>query len=906
MILQRTALYPQMRLDVPDARAIEAFGQNDWQYFMKGILSSKSMIISGFDISNYQNIFTVPGVLLQTNNVALTHSEATTQAQGFYVSSGTEADVPVILNPLTTNFVELDLAAVNGSMDVRAFWDPGANGGAGGEFTDTVATVINLELNVLVNVSGFSTGRIPLYKIITDANRKVTSVTDCRPMFFRLGTGGTSPDPTNEYSFRNLPDQTHARLETPITATSPTATNAPFQGGDKNIRSLKEWMDVVMTQLKQGFALPYWYAKPGAPSTAGAYQNAAMNILSGGFWKHLGKSSPITATTSTTIKVQPGAAFTPTASTLKSDNVVYNYATYNSTSGSFSGVSPSPLGVLANGDFVLQGSFGHLQLVGGTTLVRLGQANSTLLAFSDIDLSTLPVLYVILSTDGSTVAYGMGDDGATPIKPQNVTALTTSSITANLGGNYVQAGGKLLIRGQEFTYGSYSSGTGVFLNVTPDPSGIVQVNDTIYQSTATNTGYYHTSSTANVPGTINGISEGVERTFWIAYYDGGNNIIIRDSELVPGEQVAVGDDTSAQLLAYVGSTGRADNFPVYGVGSITDGTNLTAAIKAAFNIIEKPIYDEIIVDSGGTGWPANTTLFLPVNSRSNNAPGQYSIGTGELLVYENGILMRPTYDYTEFTSNSIKLSRDVYAGSYIRFRVASIGGAGAAAGGGSAGLDLQGAYANGSAIVVASANPVVIDGPVGQKLLHVKGDVQIDGLLDPTGLELTPQAASPIPMGKVGFWVENSANRMIYSRTDGSHLAVGDILESFGGEIQYFAKTKSNTTGATIPAGAPVYLKTDGTIGLADADVEAAATFYGITLTSIASGSAGKVIYTGTIPGILSGLGLTSGTYLWLNNIPGGMSTNPPTTPGSHLRIIGIVDGNDLVLQPQHNGQVGS
>ena len=101
MILQKVAFYPQERLDVPDARAVEAYGANDWRYFLSGVVSAKSQIITGFQVTNYQNIFTVPGVKIQCNNVALIHPEATTQFGGFYVSSGAEPDATVQLNPNT-------------------------------------------------------------------------------------------------------------------------------------------------------------------------------------------------------------------------------------------------------------------------------------------------------------------------------------------------------------------------------------------------------------------------------------------------------------------------------------------------------------------------------------------------------------------------------------------------------------------------------------------------------------------------------------------------------------------------------------------------------------------------------------------------------------------------------------
>jgi len=1253
MILQRTALYPQMRLDVPDARAIEAFGQNDWIYFIKGVLTNKSLIVAGFDVTNYQNIFTVPGVQLSQNNVALLHPEASTQAAGFYISSGTEADFRLVLSSnnagLTTNYVEADLSVTTGSPDVRAFWDSGANGGQGAEFTDTVDTVINLNLSIDVNISGFTAGRIPLYKIITNPDGTVNTLTDSRPMLFRLGSGGTSPDPDSEFQFPELPDAAHTRLDTPVSAKSATLSNAPFQGGDKNIKTLKQWMDAVMTLIKESNAVPTWMAKPQT-SLAGAYQNAAMTMLKTGTFEHL------------------------------------------------------------------TGTPGHLKLTGGSVIVRMGQDNSTMQPFSNIDLTAHNTLFVILSNDGSVVSYSMGEDNATPIVPKDVTALTSNSMTVGINGNYETSGGNIMVRGQTFAYTAYNSGTGLFSGVSPDPQGLVQVGDTVYKASDGGIGYYHVAASGRLPGVVNGISEGAERTFWLAYFDGVNTIFIRDSELVPGESAEVGDDASEQLYQYIGSSGAADNFPIYGATSIPDGTDLTDAIGEAFSIMETPIYDEKttavasnvnvadympgspvdgpllfggsvptyalfldgnngtppfsaganagamttarwignnfiigstmtlgqiqiaggaplgtptgdvyidvfpsdgsdpngpliavsdpiaantifdnqpanfsfsqagfpvlppgnycflargttddglnaatlkspsagytangqavttnqgkhsaatavgastvtiaanafwngaggtfysgsntftyssyngisgvlsgvspspvglinigddcrhpiqniahwqntsyqiyyqvyssslaggaaiaqsqafvaslsanvtnavfllkkigspnfqyifeIRDDDGTGKPNSTVLassvtpqsasglsavsfaqistsmnpqaslingqlyhlviketgsptlhddnntvvlgkvngnpyasgnpassadngvnwvsngisydlwfdvngtggglfngdvvFLPMNQKTST-PGAYTMGTDELEIYENGVLLQNNYDYVELTNNSIQLLRDIWPGSYLRFRIASVGGAGAASGGGPSGTNLQAAYANGRTITVASAQPVVINGPAGQKLLHVQGDVQIDGLLDPTGIELTPQISNPIPAGKMGFWIETTTQELMFTRANGSNLPMGNLLENLQGDAPNFARTMTNNTGATIAAGTPVYMSDTNEIAKADADDEMASRFFGITTATAANGAEVDVIFSGVVPAVMSGSGLPTNTRIWLTAIPGVFADQPPTTPGSYQVQIGLVCGNDLILQIQNYGQV--
>ena len=155
-VLQRVAFYPNERLDTSDARSLEAFGLNDWRFFLSGVMSNTSTILTGFDISNYSQIFSAPGFQIETDNAVVFHPESTTQAGGFYVFAGTEPNETVTLSPSSTNFVEMDFESVSAVPDIRAFWDQAANSNVGAEFTDTVDTVINLGLVISSNTSGFT------------------------------------------------------------------------------------------------------------------------------------------------------------------------------------------------------------------------------------------------------------------------------------------------------------------------------------------------------------------------------------------------------------------------------------------------------------------------------------------------------------------------------------------------------------------------------------------------------------------------------------------------------------------------------------------------------------------------------------------------------------------------------
>jgi hypothetical protein len=547
-VLQRVALYPNERFDTPDARALESFSLNDWRYFISGVMSDSSVILTGFDIVNYSTMFTVPGFQLKVDNVVFFHPESTTQAAGFYVFAGTEPDETVTLSPSSTNFVELDLDVESGTNDVRAFWDQGANGNEGGEYTDSVETVIDLKTAITSNVSGFTSGKIPLYKVVTNASNVATSVTDCRPLFFRLGTGGSTPDPTADFTFPSLPDAAHERLETPITATSATASNQPWQGGDKNLTSLKDWMDVVMTSIKEIKGVPYWYMAGSASSTVpGAYLNAALTTLIGGTWEH--------------------------------DSV----------------------------------TSGELKLISGTSLIRMGYTNNlTLSAISAVDLTTYPALYIIIPSTDTAVTYGFGQDGTTPVTPMDITGVTATSVTVNTGGNYATGGGTIMIRGQEFTYTAYASGTGLFSGVSPDPSGLATIGDDVYAIDNGGTGYYHYSATSKVPGLSGTVSEGAERVFWLAVYDGINKIQLKKGDLEKGEQIEVSDNTSLNLIAYIGASGESDSTPEYSAKlanvaniSLTDNTDdLTTGIKKV-DATNQDHHSKLI--GGGNAWNVTIT-----------------------------------------------------------------------------------------------------------------------------------------------------------------------------------------------------------------------------------------------------------------------------------------------------------
>jgi len=249
-VLQRVRLISGERLDLPDALNFDAFGNADWSQFVDQFLTGASspLIVSGFDIPSPDTYVTkkVSSVLVNIANSMMFHPESVGGAGGFFVASGSEPQQTVALTPSQTNFIELDQSTSTGGSDTRAIWDEaGGADGTGEEFKETIDTVTNLTVIASVNTVGFTAGKVPIAKVVVDANGVVTSITDCRNLMFRLGTGGTSPDATYRYGWPQ------GRTDHGITLTTTDPTANPFRGSDKAIQNFKTWANAVMSRLAE-------------------------------------------------------------------------------------------------------------------------------------------------------------------------------------------------------------------------------------------------------------------------------------------------------------------------------------------------------------------------------------------------------------------------------------------------------------------------------------------------------------------------------------------------------------------------------------------------------------------------------------------------------------------------------
>lgn len=265
-VLGRLKIAPNQRLDLPDIIAFDSYSGGDWKGFLQSMVGDNPYIIKGFEIFQPNTLIGNP---VGTVDIIISDSSLywpASQEGSFFVSLPGASPVSVTLITDTVNYIEMSLTLLSGAQDARALWDPGANGGAGGEFTQVVDTENYLDVVVTRNNTGFSDDKIPIAKVVVTGSN-VTSVTDCRPLMFRLGSGGTSPNPSNSFSWDDDPSG-YSRTDTPVTMTTSLDANT-FRGSDKNIKTLKDWMDAVMSRIREMSGGAKWFQNIGGGSGPG-------------------------------------------------------------------------------------------------------------------------------------------------------------------------------------------------------------------------------------------------------------------------------------------------------------------------------------------------------------------------------------------------------------------------------------------------------------------------------------------------------------------------------------------------------------------------------------------------------------------------------------------------------------
>lgn len=287
-VLGRLLVSSAERLDLPDLLSIDSYTQGDFKYLMKSFVGDDNpFILKGFEVIN-------PGSSIGGQNISIQIHDSVVYFPGslagpFFhgLEEGNPQAEPLVpeLRKNTTNYVYLTLTTVDTSEDTRGFWDPDKDAGEGGEFTQDVNTSTILSVDVNVSAASFPENTLPICKVVVGANF-IESIEDCRDMMWRLGSGGLNPNPLNRFNWRDEPNSTYNRSEPNTIMTNALDPN-PFQGGDKNIETLKEWMDAIMTKLAELGGTAYWYEDTSTFSIVNIFRDSlTTSIKSKGVWSN--------------------------------------------------------------------------------------------------------------------------------------------------------------------------------------------------------------------------------------------------------------------------------------------------------------------------------------------------------------------------------------------------------------------------------------------------------------------------------------------------------------------------------------------------------------------------------------------------------------------------------------------
>ena len=279
-VQRRKNIINAQRLDAPHVREIESAVSNDFDQLLSSwvIGQNKTLVVRGFKVNMAGAIGgSANGLAVVVADSAVLHGTSNTSGT-FYVvpttspveilNSVTNSKVQGNFTPNSTNYV---------SLDFNRSPDPSTSGPVAiRDVVTKTETVKNLPLaqvmnyRFIINTSGFASTTCPLFIVQTDPANNVVSITDRRDMLFRLGKSGfTSPNPTYKYPWNN---DAEGRVENPSSSTSNTIN--PFNGGDKQIKTLKEMLDAITTELLLIKGTPFWYSL----NTGGSISNLRADV----------------------------------------------------------------------------------------------------------------------------------------------------------------------------------------------------------------------------------------------------------------------------------------------------------------------------------------------------------------------------------------------------------------------------------------------------------------------------------------------------------------------------------------------------------------------------------------------------------------------------------------------------
>jgi hypothetical protein len=594
----------ESRLDVSAMRRLESGVRNDFDVMTSAIITNTTQgyIIRGFSIvtagaigsaSSGLEVMVDPGAVLNIDaSVSGTIFQTPLGTPNQILNGAINSNVSGSFTASSTNYVGIDYNRfADPTTDiVQYIWNATAND----ELPVIAPAGQTLTYKLVITTSVWAQNVLPIAIVTTDSNGNVTSITDSRWMLYSLETGGLAPNPNYVYPW------TEGQTQSPVTTTSDSVN--PFIGGDKQLDSLKAWMDAIMSEILGIKGTPFWFTgasinPPGPlPSIQSLFQDLGNTVITGpGEISNgiLPNSDSILVTTGNITSTSNQLTALGSVVGLANGDYIFGTgiqagttilgisgstitmsqpATLNGTGISVTFYSPSV--ITAPGQINWDQEI-YIRVIGSSltyTLAANPSSTDITLADDQVAYITLvrevPITPNLIFTTGSPVVNSVGavtwTSGLLPgdlikvasdsssgyyvistVNSGSQVTLTTNVLVAdNTGATGAQA---------QYAFGSYSAA--------PTPS----TNRNIY-----------IANRADVP--MNG------NTFWLFIREdngGAPRVYVRflAQELDNGQSVNVSGTTSLELLQYIGAPSAASSSPEYvnalNPGSLTQITSIT-------------------------------------------------------------------------------------------------------------------------------------------------------------------------------------------------------------------------------------------------------------------------------------------------------------------------------------------
>ena len=273
----------QERVETSDILSIESAVSNDFDELIQSLTTGKgnAYVIRGFSISmaaaiggaaSSLSMVVDPGALLAVNaSQSGTFFLVPTGMAPQQLNSATNTIVDGAFAPSSTNYVGIDYEryAADSTAAQSYFW----NVSSSSETIKTVPKSILMRFRIKISSALPSSNVLPIAIIVTDSGNNVVSITDCRPMMFRLGQGGWSPNPFYSYPWPQ------GQVENPGTSNSNSVD--PFFGGDKSIGSQKEFNDAIASSIQSIIGGTYWYSANTSGSLNSMREDLGNTLITG-------------------------------------------------------------------------------------------------------------------------------------------------------------------------------------------------------------------------------------------------------------------------------------------------------------------------------------------------------------------------------------------------------------------------------------------------------------------------------------------------------------------------------------------------------------------------------------------------------------------------------------------------